>query len=183
MDYTVHGILQARILEWVAVPFSRDLPNPGAGLPHGRRILYQLSQKGSPRILEWVAYPFSSTSSQLRNWTTVSCIAGRFFTNWAIRKAPTFASSFELETNQRPKDTPHPRSKEKPQQDGRGGEITFRIKPHTCQRPGFNPWVGNIPWRREQLPTPVFWPGEFHGLSMGLPRVGHDWVTKILHGI
>ena len=29
MDYTVHGFLQARILEWVAVPFSRDLPNPG----------------------------------------------------------------------------------------------------------------------------------------------------------
>ena len=27
-----------------------------------------------------------------------------------------------------------------------------------------NPWVGKIPWRREQLPTPVFWPGEFHGL-------------------
>ena len=29
MDYTVHGILQARILEWVAFPFSRDIPNPG----------------------------------------------------------------------------------------------------------------------------------------------------------
>jgi len=29
MGYTVHGILQARILEWVAVFFSRDLPNPG----------------------------------------------------------------------------------------------------------------------------------------------------------
>ena len=29
MDYAVHGILQARILEWVAFPFSRDLPNPG----------------------------------------------------------------------------------------------------------------------------------------------------------
>ena len=29
MDYTVHGILQARILEWVAFPFSKDLPNPG----------------------------------------------------------------------------------------------------------------------------------------------------------
>ena len=28
MDYKVHGILQARILEWVAFPFSRDLPNP-----------------------------------------------------------------------------------------------------------------------------------------------------------
>ena len=30
-------------------------------------------------------------------------------------------------------------------------------------RAGFNPWVGKIPWRREQLPTPVFLPGEFHG--------------------
>ena len=29
MDYTVHGILQARILEWVAVPFTGALPNPG----------------------------------------------------------------------------------------------------------------------------------------------------------
>ena len=29
---------------------------------------------------------------------------------------------------------------------------------------GFNPWIGKIPWRRERLPTPVFWPGEFHGL-------------------
>ena len=29
---------------------------------------------------------------------------------------------------------------------------------------GFSPWVGKIPWRRESLPTPVFWPGEFHGL-------------------
>ena len=28
----------------------------------------------------------------------------------------------------------------------------------------FNPWVGKISWRREWLPTPVFWPGEFHGL-------------------
>ena len=29
MDYTVHGVLQARILEWIAFPFSEDLPNPG----------------------------------------------------------------------------------------------------------------------------------------------------------
>ena len=32
-----------------------------------------------------------------------------------------------------------------------------------CKRPGFDPWVGKIPWRREWLPTPVFMPGEFHG--------------------
>ena len=50
MDYTVHGILQGR-------------------------------------ILEWVAFPFTSGSSQPRNQTGVSCTAGRFFTNWAIREA------------------------------------------------------------------------------------------------
>ena len=61
--------------------------NPG--LPRCRWILYQLSHKGSPRILEWVAYPFSSGSSQPRNRTGVSCIAGGFFTNQVIREAPT----------------------------------------------------------------------------------------------
>ena len=44
IDYGVHGILQARTLDWVALPFSRG-------------------------------------SSQPRNQTRVSCIAGRFFTN------------------------------------------------------------------------------------------------------
>ena len=38
-------------------------------------------------MLEWVAYPFSSGSSQPRNQTGVSCIAGRFFTSWATREA------------------------------------------------------------------------------------------------
>ena len=33
-----------------------------------------------------------------------------------------------------------------------------------CGRPGFDPWVEKILWRRERLPTPVFWPGECHGL-------------------
>ena len=60
------------------------------GLPHCRQILYQLSHKGSPRILEWVAYPFSRGSSQLRNRTGVFCVAGGFFTSWAIREALAF---------------------------------------------------------------------------------------------
>ena len=70
-------------------PLQGILPTQGSnpGLPHCRWILYQLSHKGSPRILEWVAYPFSSGSSWPRNWTRVSCIAGVFFTNWAIREA------------------------------------------------------------------------------------------------
>ena len=50
IDCTVHGILQARILEWVTFPFSRG-------------------------------------SSQPRDQTQVSLIAGRFFTSWATREA------------------------------------------------------------------------------------------------
>ena len=119
--FSVHGIFQARVLEYLLFPSPGVLPDPGIkpgstalqadtlpstppgkrphglyspwnspcqatgvgslcflqgifptqesnwGLPHCRRILYQLSHKGSPRILEWVAYPFSSGSSQPRN--------------------------------------------------------------------------------------------------------------------
>ena len=39
------------------------------------------------RILEWVAVPFSRESSQPRNRTQVSCIAGRFFTSWVTWEA------------------------------------------------------------------------------------------------
>ena len=65
--------------------FPTQGSNPG--LPHCRQIFYQLSLKGSRRLLEWVAYPFSTGSSWLRNWTRVSCIAGGFFNNWAMREA------------------------------------------------------------------------------------------------
>ena len=56
---------------------SVDCSQPGSSV-HG--IL-----KG--RILEWVAILFSRGSSRPRNWTWVSCIAGRFFTIWATREA------------------------------------------------------------------------------------------------
>ena len=55
MDYKIHGILQARTLEWVAFPFSRG-------------------------------------SSQLRDQTQVSRIAGRFFTSWATREVQEYWS-------------------------------------------------------------------------------------------
>ena len=44
---------------------------------------------------------------------------------------------------------------------------------------GFHPWVGKIPWRRERLLTPLFWPGEFHGRysPWGSQRVQHNWAT------
>ena len=39
-----------------------------------------------------------------------------------------------------------------------------KIDGFECGIPGFDPWVGKIPWRRERLPTSVFWPEESHGL-------------------
>ena len=94
--YTVHGILQDRILEWVAFPFSRGYSQPRdwtqvSCIPG--RFFYQLSHQGSSRILDWVAYLFSSRSSWPRNQTGVSCIAGRFFTSWATREAPSLSMS------------------------------------------------------------------------------------------
>ena len=65
--------------------FSTQGSNPV--LLYCRQILYHLSYQGSPRILEWLAYPFSRGSSQPRNWTRVSCLAGGFFTSWATRDA------------------------------------------------------------------------------------------------
>ena len=53
VDYTLHGILQARLQEWIAFPFSRG-------------------------------------SSQPKDWTQVSCIAGGFFTSWATWEASQF---------------------------------------------------------------------------------------------
>ena len=68
MDYRVHGILHARIQEWVAFPFSRD-------------------------------------SSQPRNQTGVSHIAGGFFTSWATREAQEYWSGQPIPF---PVDLPNP---------------------------------------------------------------------------
>ena len=64
MDYTVHGILQA----W---------------------------------ILEWVAFPFFKGSSQSRDQTQVSHIAGRFFTSWATMEAQYLQGNKLQPENQR----------------------------------------------------------------------------------
>ena len=68
--------------------------------PHGQRSLTERrSHKGSPGILEWVAYLFSSGSSQPRNRTSVSCIAG------GEPRSPTLqADSLPAEPQGKPKD-------------------------------------------------------------------------------
>ena len=58
-DHTVHGILLARISEWVAVPFSRGSFQPRDRTQVSQTAGLPASHQGSPRILEWVTYPFS----------------------------------------------------------------------------------------------------------------------------
>ena len=43
----------------------------------------------------------------------------------------------------------------------------------------FDSWVGMIPWRREQLHIPVFWPGEFHGLYSPWSRKETDTTEQL----
>ena len=57
-----------------------------------------------------------------------------------------------------------------------------------CRRCGFDPWTGQIPWRRKWQPTPVFLPGKSHEQrrlgrlqSMGSQRVRRDLATKQQH--
>ena len=71
--------------------FPTQVLNPG--LSHCWWILYQLSHKGSPRILECVAYPFSNQIFPTQELNRVSCIAGGFFTNWAITEAHSSCES------------------------------------------------------------------------------------------
>ena len=55
--------------------------------------------------------------------------------------------------------------------------------PPAMWRPRFDLWVGKIPWRKERLPTPVFWPGELHGLYSPWGRKESDtteWVSLSL---
>ena len=93
----VHGILQARILEWVAFPFSRrsSQPRDRTQVSHTADRFFT-SWASCPRILEWVAYPFSIRSSWPRNQTWVippqvkmkllSCV-WLFVTPWTVAQS------------------------------------------------------------------------------------------------
>ena len=64
--------VQARILEWVSIPFSRGLPSPGMnlGLSHCRQILYHRCHQGSPTVIIILLLPLHVLIIQLdeANW-------------------------------------------------------------------------------------------------------------------
>ena len=110
---SAHGIFQARILEWGVISYStgsswhRDRTHVFCIFCVGRQgslpVWWKCTTQLCPTlcgpidyivcgilwaiILEWVAVPFSRGSSQPRDLTQVSSIAGGFFTSWATREA------------------------------------------------------------------------------------------------
>ena len=87
MDYTVHGILQARILEWVAFPSPEDLLNPRIeprsptlqvnslpAEPQGKPLLSKLKANPRPRVKagQMVYFSLFSTKTVARSQTLVT---------------------------------------------------------------------------------------------------------------
>ena len=104
MKYTVHGILQARILELVALPFSRgsSQPRDRTQVSHiAARFFTSWATREAQESWSGLAYPFSSGSSQPRNQTRVSWVAGRFFTKWATREAQLSVLLIKLNSDPR----------------------------------------------------------------------------------
>ena len=170
--------------------FPTQGSNPG--LPHWRWILYQLSHKGSPRILEWVAYPFSSRElnqdllqcrrilyhlcyKRSPKWGAVSY--SRDLPNPRIKpRSPALeVDSLPAEPPGKPKDTGVGSlsllQQIFPTQELNWGLLHFRRILYQLSYQGspmWETWVWSLSWedprRRDWLSTPVFWPGEFHGL-------------------
>ena len=80
---SVHEILQARILEWVAIPFSRgsSQPRDQTQVSHIAGNSLPAESQGKPKNTVVTSLSFSSGYSRQRNQTRVSCMAGGFFTS------------------------------------------------------------------------------------------------------
>ena len=131
----VPGILQARTLEWVAIAFSN-----AEKWKVEVKSLSRVRLFATPRTAAYQAPPSMGFSRQ-EYWSGVpspspgiTAYSGQ--TGNVSHTMATLGLPWWL----------------------RGKEICLQ-----CRRPGFNPWVGKIPWRRAWLPTPVYLPGEFHG--------------------
>ena len=129
MDYTVHGILQARILEWVVIPFSggssqaRDqthspalqadsLPDEPQGKPkdtgvgslffllHCRQILYQLSYQGSLNFCLVKVMVFLVVMYGCESWTIKKAEHPRIWCFWTVVLEKTLESPLDCKEMQ-----------------------------------------------------------------------------------
>ena len=113
------------------------------------------------RILEWVIMLSSRRSSQPRDQTCIFCVSciGRWIpgSSWSKESAYNAGDPGSIPGSGRSAG------------EGIGYPPQYSwasLVSQLVKNPPAMPetWVGKIPWRRERLPTPVFWPGEFHEL-------------------
>ena len=146
---SVHGILQARILVWVAIPFSR-----GSSWPRDRT---QVSQIVGSLLSEPLGKPPDHQGSPFNKYFDGKVGEGKVV-NCHSNLTLLLSKHYKLEVT---------------------GRIPrwHSGKESTCQRRRrrFDPWVRKIPWSRKWQPTPVFLPEKSHEQrlqSTGLQRVG-----------
>ena len=153
---SIHGIFQARVLEWGAVAFSEAGSGPG--------IFSALDTlRFNPTTTLWNRYGYhhahftdQDSAAKLHHWPAVTQPAPLVKDPPATQETPGWFLGREdlLEKGQ-------------PTHSSILGLplwLSWWRICLQCRRLGFEPWVGKIPWRRKQLPTPVFWPGELDGL-------------------
>ena len=139
------------------------------------------------RILEWVTFPFSRGSSQPKDQTQASHIAGRFFTVWATSEAPSVSTFSFFPGNILPGSG---RSTGErigyPLQYSWASLVAQLVKNLPAM---WETWVQSVDWEdllekgmathSSILAWRIPWTEESGGLqSMGLQRVGHDWATS-----
>ena len=139
---SVHGTLQARILEWVAMTPPGDIPNPGT----------EPASPEAPALQADSLWLSSDCQSPLLYAAWLPLLSPRSSVLRATEILPPGLKVLDITTKQ----------------DSClfiGLPWWLSGKESACQyrRRRFNPWARKIPWRREWQPTPVFLPGDFHG--------------------
>ena len=127
-----------------------------------------------PECWNKAAFPFSRGSSQPRDRTQVSCIAGKFFTSWAIREAHSTCWSWNSNTLATScEELTHSKRPWCWEGLGAGGEGDDR---------GWDDWMASLTrWAWVGVNSGSWWWTGRPGLLqfMGLKRIGHDWETRL----
>ena len=131
---SIHGIFQARILECVVIFFSRGI-FPTQRLNPGLAHCRQTLYCLSHR-----GSPGNSAGKKS------ACNAGDPGSLIGLERSPGEVVGYPLQYSW-------------------ASFVVLLVKNlPAMQETWFDPWVGKIAWRKKRLLTPVFWPGEFHGL-------------------
>ena len=151
--FRVHGILQAEILEWVAIPSSRESSRPRDRTRVScRQIVLHLSQQGSPLPVWWERKPQHTEAEQ----SSKECGQNLCQVFYIISFNSTVSLRYTLLFRLRAREVHY-------LIQGLPRWLSGKESTCQCRRHGFSPWVGKIPWRRNWQPTPVFLPVKSYG--------------------